>query len=395
MTYRSPTSDLGFLYAMELFSGLSRGSYLVCIGWTTLIVTDDVARVGQVFIVAMLTGLLGGPLIGTLVDRHNRKVLVIAAHLGIAVTLGLLGTLWLGQSSPSVSALFIAVAVSTALRLTHNSSHDGLLQALVDKPDLIRTVARFRGLHLVATVLGTVLAGGIIERLSPQAGFLFSALCSLAVIVPMLFVKGGRIAKGARGVMAFLSDVNGGVRIFVTNRRVRLLALLAAVSLPVGQLSNAILSSFIRDDLGRGSEAFGIVDAAWPLGGMLAAGLLSFGHHRLAARNSEYLFAFLAGAATIGMAFSTSLPALVLFHAAMGLTVWLCRIVIDGRVLEVSAEENVGRTKVGIEMMFSLSALIMCLSPTLVALPSTAGYFLYWGVAMVGVSVLIWVRARV
>ena len=70
-------------------------------------------------------------------------------------------------------------------------------------------------------------------------------------------------------------------------------------------------------------------------------------------------------------------------------------LVIDGRVLEVSAEENVGRTKVGIEMMFSLSALIMCLSPTLVALPSTAGYFLYWGVAMVGVSVLIWVRARV
>jgi len=34
---------------MELCAGLARGSYLVCIGWTTLVVIGDVAAVGQVF----------------------------------------------------------------------------------------------------------------------------------------------------------------------------------------------------------------------------------------------------------------------------------------------------------------------------------------------------------
>ena len=394
MTRHLPSSDLGFLSAMECFSGLSRGSYLVCIGWTTLVVTNDVGRVGQVFIVAMLTGLLGGPLIGTLVDRHNRKHLIIAAHLGIAVTLALLGTVWLTQSDPPVPVLFAAVMVATALRLIHHAAHDGLLQALVKKDRLVRIVARFRGLHLVATVVGTVLAGAIIERFSPEAGFLFSALCSVFLVLPTLALRVGEIETGARGIAAFLADLKGGAEIFASNRNVRLLALLAAVSLPVGQLSNAILSSFIRDDLGRGSAAFGIVDAAWPLGGMLAAGLLGLGHQRLAARNAEYLFAVLAGAATIGMAFCTTLPTLVLFHLAMGMAVWLCRIVIDGRVLEVCAPRNVGRTKVGIEMTFSFSALVMCLSPSLVSLPSTAQYFLYWGVAITLSAILIWARAR-
>ena len=46
--------NLFFLYMMELCAGAARGSYLVCIGWTTLIVIGDVAAVGQVFIVAMI-----------------------------------------------------------------------------------------------------------------------------------------------------------------------------------------------------------------------------------------------------------------------------------------------------------------------------------------------------
>jgi hypothetical protein len=159
-------------------------------------------------------------------------------------------------------------------------------------------------------------------------------------------------------------------------------------------LSNAILSSFIRDDLGKGSEAFGIVDAAWPLGGMFAAMLLSFGIQQLTARNMEYLFALLAGVSTIGLSLCTTLPMLVILHGAMGMAVWLCRIVIDGRILEISAPENVGRTKVGVEMAFSFSALVMCISPTLVALPNTATYFLVWGSFMIFVSGLIWTLDR-
>ena len=53
--------NLFLLYLMELCAGLARGSYLVCIGWTTWVVSGDVAAVGQVFIVAMLTTMLAGP----------------------------------------------------------------------------------------------------------------------------------------------------------------------------------------------------------------------------------------------------------------------------------------------------------------------------------------------
>lgn len=175
--------NLFFLYITELCAGFARGSYLVCIGWTTLIVSGDVAVVGQVFIVAMITTILVGPIVGVIVDRYNRKHLTIFVHLGMAASLASLG---------------LAVA----------------------------------------------------------------------------FVRGVTTKENAAGYAGFLEDFSGGLALFRNNHVLRVLTILAGVALPIGQLSNAILSSFIRDDLGRGSEVFGLVDAAWPVGGMAAAAIL-------------------------------------------------------------------------------------------------------------------------
>lgn len=391
--------NLKFLYLMEIFSGLARGSYLVCIGWTTLIVSNDVARVGQVFIVAMLTNMLAGPLVGVIVDRYNRKHVAIVAHLLIALPLAMLAlALAQGQdTAPDLPLIwfFVAVIVVSAFRMLYHIAHDGLIHANVDEDDLVQAVARFRGVHLFAVSVGTIAAGMIIERFSPAAGFLFSASMSILLIIPMVFVAGVKTKQNAAGYIGFVADFAAGLDIFRSNRMVRLIAILAAVTLPVGQLSNAILSSFIRDDLGGGSDAFGFVDAAWPIGGMLAAMLLSLGLRVLSAKNMEYVFGLLVGLSTIIFSLTTSIVNLAIVHAMMGFSVWLCRIIIDGRVLQICEAENVGRTKVYVEMMFSLSAMIMAFSPTLVKLPSTSGYFLFWGGFVVIATLLVMVWQRV
>lgn len=58
---------------MELCAGIARGSYLVCIGWTTLIVIGNAAAVGQVFNVAMITIIIAGSTVAVIVDRYNKK----------------------------------------------------------------------------------------------------------------------------------------------------------------------------------------------------------------------------------------------------------------------------------------------------------------------------------
>lgn len=381
-----------FLYLIAIFEGLARGSYLVSIGWTTLVVSNDVARVGQVFVVAMLTNMVAGPLVGVMVDRYNRKYVIAAGHLVIFLSLLMLAlALSKGPDVPQIW-FFATVIVVSAFRLLTHVAFDGLIHANVIRVDLVHSVARFRGAALFAASVGTIVAGLAIERFSPAAGFLFSASISILVIIPVAFVAGVITKESAGGFAGFFADVAGGLDVFRRNRMVRLIIILAAVTLPVGQLSNAILSSFIRDDLGKGSDAFGIVDSAWPIGGMLAAIVLSFGLRGISAKNMEYVFGVFVGLSTIIFSMTSSIAALAVVHATMGFAVWLCRIIIDGRILQICEAENVGRTKVYVEMMFSFSAMLMCFSPTLVKLSSTNAYFLFWGAFIVigTLLVLVW-----
>ena len=382
--------NLVFLFLMELFAGAARGAYLVCIGWTTLIVSGDVARVGQVFIAGMLTILLGGPLVGVIVDRYNRKTLTMIAHTGMAMALYCLGHSLVQDQALSIFWFFATVVLVTFLRMIYQSSHDGLIHANVSQEQVVHAIARFRGVHLLTTALGTVAAGLVIEQYSPSTGFSLAAAFSVFLVASVAFVQGIKTRDTVSGFRGFLQDFAGGLALFREIRELRVLTLLAGVALPLGQLSNAVLSSFIYDDLGRGSDVFGYVDAAWPIGGMFAAAVLSLGLKRLSMTGTEYLFAALGGLSTILLSFSSSVIGLMLSHAAMGFTVWLCRIVIDGRVLQICSEETVGRTKTYIEVMFSFAAVIMCLSPTLVKLSQTSHYFLFWGGFAVILASLLW-----
>ncbi len=216
-------NNLALLYVMEAFAGASRGSYLACIGWTTLVITNDVGRVGQVVIAAMLTNILLGLVLGVVVDRHSRKYVVIAAHLGIFVVMLSTGMIWLGQSHPSILWLFVTAVLITSLRLSHHTAHDALIKISVDSEALVHSLARFRTLHLLCTAGGMASAGWLIEVYSPRVGFVYSGLCSALLIIPMLFVSGGVQREKRQGLSGFVGDFTDGLSVFRMNTSIKTL----------------------------------------------------------------------------------------------------------------------------------------------------------------------------
>lgn len=376
---------------MELFSGLARGAYLVCIGWTTLIISNNVATVGQIFIVASMTFVLAGPIVGVIIDRYKRKKFIILAQFLIAASLSCFGGFLFYMPKLSVLWLFGTVVIVTVFLLMYRGAFDGLIRASVGNSNILQTVARTNAIHLFSTAAGTAATGLIIDRFSAAHGFLVTAAASICLVIVAGFLADGFVKSNARGFAGFWFDLKSGFEIFRNNKLIQLVVLLSVVALPIGQLSNALLSSFIRDDLGEGSDLFGFVDAAWSVGGMLAAALLSNKIKKLDLKDGEYFLAIMAGVSTIFLSYGTASLSLAIAHGFMGFFVWSCRIMIGGRVLALCKNENVGRTRVYIHAMVSVSAMVMCLSPTLVSLDATASYFLFWGLFVVISAVLLWV----
>ena len=260
---------------MELFSGLARGAYLVCIGWTTLVISNDVATVGQIFVVSSLAFMLAGPIVGVVIDRHKRRQLIVLAQFCIAAPILSFGGFLFYTPNVPIIWLFAVVVIVSVFQVMYRGSFDGIIRASVENPDILHTVARANAIHLLSAAMGTAAAGLIIDKFSASYGFLATAVPSICLLIVAGFLMDGVVKSNARGITGFWFDLKSGFKIFRSGKLIRMVALLSAVALPIGQLSNALLSSFIRDDLGKGSDLFGFVDAAWPIGGMLAAASLS------------------------------------------------------------------------------------------------------------------------
>ena len=217
--------NISLLYLMEVCAGLSRGSFLVCIGWTVLALSNNVAIVGQAFIVGMLTQLIGSPFWGVAVDRHDRRKLALLAHAMIALVMITTGIANLLITEFSVIWLFVTIIVVYSFRSLYQSAHDGLIRGFVDQKNLVRAIARFRTAHLLAAMTGTVVAGVLIELFSPAIAFLFSAAASLLLVFVVTFVDSVDVKQ--KGVIAkpFLSDLREIWQEFCQNRTLQALTI--------------------------------------------------------------------------------------------------------------------------------------------------------------------------
>ena len=202
------------LYMFEIFSGMARGSYLVCIGWTTLVISDSVATVGQIFMVASITNVLAGPLIGVLIDRHKRKQLIVLAQILLALPIASVGFILLNTWSIPVWGLFFIAVVVNFFRLMYQGAFDGLLRFYVEDSNMLTTVARARGIHLFSAALGTIIIGLIIEHFSPGQAFIACALISICLILVAGQVPDGIVKANSQGFGGFWMDLKGGLKDF-------------------------------------------------------------------------------------------------------------------------------------------------------------------------------------
>lgn len=384
--------EINLLYVLEIFSGLARGSYLGCIGWTALSLSNSVETVGQIVIAQSLSVVICGQFIGVAVDRYQRKNLIVIAQTIIAISMFSMSILLFSTTNLSVVWLFCIAIIVSVSRFVYESAFDGILKDSVNNAGILQVVARTGSIHMVATAIGMAGIGFSIDRWAMGHGFIISGAVSVfLVIVASFLAKHVHSSEfTAQGLSGFWLDFKAGYTVFKNNRSIQGLAMLSAIALPIGQLADAILPALIRNDLGRSSAIYGLVDAGWAIGGMLAAIIISTVAKKVTnTLYVEYIMAILAGFATIGITFFAQTIYLALLHALMGFFVWSCRILINSKIIELCDSSNIGRIKVYVDSLFYLSAAVMCISPSLISFSLNSSYFILWGAIIIIVTILL------
>lgn len=260
------------LFAGQTISELGNSFTLVAASLLILHRTGSPSQVGLFIIATNIPALLLGLIAGTLVDRWDRRHILIASDVlrgAFIAALPLLAEAWLGWiyiigfANAFIARFFIPALLS-------------VLPDIVSERELVPANGLLATSEYISRTLGYALAGLAVQHLSftwafyaDAATFFISALSIVPISVPPLAAT--QVQK--RGVSAVFSELAEGL-IYMRRHALMLAIVLIALgfTLSTGAF-NGFFAAFNQRTLGGDDASYGLLEAAISVG-MALGGLL-------------------------------------------------------------------------------------------------------------------------
>lgn len=328
--------------------------------WLVLELTDSAVAVGIATALQFVPILLFGLWAGVLVDRVNRRRIIVCTQAASALLAAVLAVVVLA----GVVELWMVFALALGLggvTVFDNPARHAFIAELVGPDDYVNGQALASTVHNTGRLLGPALAGSVIALSGTGVAFAVNAASFLAVLwgLALLDVEQLRrppvIRTPARGQMW------EGLRYVYHHRELRACMILVAVIALLGQNFRVILPVLARDTFHGGPEVYGWLTSALGLGAVLGAlvaasrsratawGLLlaaaGFGMLNLAVAVSPALWVAMAAVVTVGFAnimFNTLARTLLQLGTDPGM---------HGRVMALHGFVFLGTTPIGAPLL--------------------------------------------
>jgi Na+/melibiose symporter-like transporter len=232
-------------------------------------ITRDPVLVAGLAFAQRLPWLLFALISGVLVDRLDRRRLMVAVGAARAVAVGLLGALVLVDAAtvPLLYAVLFAMGVAETL---FDNAAIAVVPAVVPNDRLDKANSRMLGAQMVAQELVAPPAGGLLFAAVAAAPFLLDGVALLLAAALLLTMRGSfraELPKGAvRGTLR--AEIAEGARWLWGNRLLRLLALSIGLMNLTLSAATAILVLYAQERLGLGSVGYGLLFSAMAFGGI-------------------------------------------------------------------------------------------------------------------------------
>ena len=245
--------------------------YQVCVGWLALQLMDSPLFVG-------LTGFVGGiPLLvislpaGVIIDRFDRRTVLLVAQLAVMVVAGIFALLVGTGAIAPWSTLILVAAYGTAMSFIF-PTRTTIVTMLVQRDDLANAVALNAAGQNACRVTGPALAGVLIALIGVAGTFAVAALLQILALIATLQLPASTPVGSARGGSAWAS-LTLGLRIVARDPFLSSLILLAIATNVLVMPYITMMPVFARDELGVGSTGLGLLLAS--TGRVTVAGALA------------------------------------------------------------------------------------------------------------------------
>jgi MFS family permease len=311
-------------------AGTAVGSIILT--WLVYDVTHSPLAISALGIVQFLPTLAFGLIAGALIDRLDRRRLMVTCDVARALCFGGLATyvLFYGVSTAVLIGVVFAVATfSTVFRPATNAA----IPRIVPSTDLSDANGLLQGGTTIAQFVGSPVGSLFIVTIGATVGFALNALTfaiSGAMIFLMVIPSGsGSVSGTASTRRSLLGDVGDGLRYLRSQRALLIITGTAMVANFFLTIWGGFTVIYAAEHLHQGATGFAILVAATTAG--FAIGAILPGRFHSDRRPGMWLLPTwgIVGFFIVGLAWTTSLAVAVALTVvggvllSMGNTIWL------------------------------------------------------------------------
>ena len=180
--------DYRLLFFGQMISFLGSMVSYVAVPYQVYALTKDNWLVGMLGLVQLLPVLFFGILGGTYADRLNRRQLLLVSECVMSLLILALAINAM-RATPSVTLIFVLIALFQAVLGFHRPAMEALTQKLVDKKDYAAVGALGSFRYTFGAILGPALGGALIAHTGVAGAYIFDFASFLGAFIALYFMQ--------------------------------------------------------------------------------------------------------------------------------------------------------------------------------------------------------------
>ncbi len=393
--------NFALLWAGQTVSWLGDSLYFVALLWLVQDLTGSRALMGAVAACRTIPALFG-VLAGVLVDRMDRRRIMLAADILRTMIIGSVPVLMAGGMLQAWHIPVIAFLLAAA-GVPFSPSQQALLPVLVDREDLAQANSLLTLSQQFVNVIGYAVGGVAIAIIGVGPLFAVDAVTFVVSVGAIWMMRvdpalsnpaiaraaapasgaGATARAGGSGARKWVGDLGDGLR-FIRLQRAMLIVipLVMLLSFLVAPFA-VLLPAWVQDVLDEGPGTFGLLETAITSG--MIAGSLVVGLAAARAKRSTLALSALGafGVGAVAFALSRSVALTVVVMAVMGCANTIANIVFVTWAQTIVPREMMGR------VFGALGTLSQAISPLGQAMAGIAGQVIALPLIFGGVGVVL------
>ncbi|MFJ7271892.1 MFS transporter [Streptomyces sp. NPDC099050] len=259
----------------QALSVLGGSVSMLALPLVVLDVTGSLVGMGLITALSGVCAIATGTFAGHVVDRVDRRRLMIGCDLARAVLLGSVPLVW-SLGGPRIWWLYVLTALVTVLKTLFDVAYVSAVPSLVEPADLIAANGRLMGTFALGTLLGPVVAGLLVAGVDGSWALALDGATFLVSGISLRWVRfrtrgGAATARPSRPDTSLREVFVVGFRFLWSHALLRPLTVLLTLLTFVTIGATDLLIFRLQDDLDRTPATIGYVMAVSGIGVVCAS----------------------------------------------------------------------------------------------------------------------------